>query len=106
MLIAWRNSLMPKKPLGSPTFKTSLAKTSKSDSSVKMPVAKKTPSFSDPTPLPKFDPAYDAKTKKIAKQTSDYEVGAAARANARAPKPKNTPAKGGAGYIGIGGKKS
>ncbi len=77
----------------------------------KMPAikpVKKTPSFSDPTPLPKFDPAYNEKTKKIAKQQAAYEVGAAARANAKAAKMpvKKTPLKGGAGYIGIGGKKS
>lgn len=108
---------MPKKPTGSPTFKTSLAKTSKSDSSAKMPTPKpaakpkKVLSFDDPDygkPAP-FDAAYHANTLKIAKQQRAYEAGAVARANAKAAKMsvgKKTPAKGGPGYIGIGGKKS
>lgn len=75
---------------------------------VKPAAPKKALSFDDPNygkPAP-FDPAYNQKTQTIAKQQSAYDVGAAARANAKAAKmPKKTPAKGGAGYIGIGGKK-
>lgn len=80
------------------------------DMAKKKPVAapKKALSFDDPNygKPAAFDPSYDAKTKKIARQQSAYEAGAAQRANARAPKAtKATPAKGGPGYIGVGGKK-
>lgn len=69
--------------------------------------AKKALSFDDPNygKPAAFDSLYDAATKKIAKKQAAYDVGAAARANAKAAKAPKTPAKGGPGYIGVGGKK-